>query len=47
MGLKIFNVIIWTIAGVINLMNSDVSKLSYGLTWAALMIYVVGRCFEG
>jgi hypothetical protein len=46
MGLKVFNVIIWTLAGVLTLMGDEVGKFTYGVTWATLMMYVVSRCFE-
>lgn len=45
MGLKIFNVIIWAIAGILNLTNDKISKLSYGLAWGVLMLYLIMYCF--
>ena len=45
MGLKIFNVIIWLLAGIFTLASERVSKLSYGLAWGALMLYLVRYCF--
>lgn len=45
MGLKIFNVIIWFAAGILNLTNDKISKLSYGLAWGVLMLYLVMYCF--
>jgi hypothetical protein len=45
MGLKIFNVIVWAIAGILNLASDKISKLSYGLAWGVLMLYLIMYCF--
>lgn len=44
-GLALFNVIIWTVCGVINLASKEISKFSYGIMWIVLMMYLVDRCF--
>lgn len=44
MNLKIFNVIIWAIAGVLNLACDEISKISYGMMWLVLMMYLVEKC---
>lgn len=47
MGLKIFNVIIWLVAGAINLASDKISKVSYATTWIVLMMYLVIYLLEG
>ena len=44
MNLKIFNVVIWAIAGILNLASNEISKFSYGIMWLVLMMYLVDRC---
>ncbi len=46
MGLKIFNVVIWIIAGITNLTSSNINHFSYALMWVALIILLVARCFD-
>jgi hypothetical protein len=43
--LPIFNVVLWTIIGVVNLSRKEISKISYGLVWSLLMVHLVARCF--
>lgn len=45
MELKIFNVIIWLVAGVLNLASDKISKFSYAAAWIVLMIYLIAYCF--
>lgn len=47
MGLKIFNVIIWAIAGIINLSSKEIDKFQYAIMWIVLMMYLVDKCFVG
>ena len=42
-NLKLFNLIIWGLAGITNLMSDEVSKLSYGLLWGVLMMYLIEK----
>ena len=44
--IRLFNLILWGVAGVCNLMSDDISKLSYGLVWSVLMMYLVGIYIE-
>ena len=46
MGFEIFNVIIWFFAGIINLASEKISRLSYGMTWGVLMMYLIIYCFK-
>ncbi len=40
--LKFVVLILWVLVGVINLVfTEDITKLNYGLVWAALMGYVI------
>lgn len=39
--LKLFNVFIWGLAGICNLMSDEISKFSYGLLWIALMLGLI------
>ena len=45
MELKVFNVIIWFIAGVLNLASKKISKFSYACAWTVLMMYLILYCF--
>lgn len=44
--LNLFNVIIWAIAGIVNLSCKEVSKFSYAITWAILTLFLIIECFE-
>lgn len=43
-GLSLFNVIIWAIAGILNLSCKEISKFSYAIMWVVLMMYLIDRC---
>lgn len=45
-GLDLFNVIIWTIAGVLNLSCKEISKTSYAFMWVVLMMHLIAQCFR-
>ena len=45
-ALYVFNVIIWLIAGVINLASSKIDKFSYTIVWIVLMMNLIGDCIE-
>lgn len=45
-GLYLFNVIVWTACGIINLSCKEISKVSYALMWVVLMINLVGDCIR-
>jgi hypothetical protein len=45
-GLSLFNVIIWAIAGAMNLSCKEVSKYSYAMTWVVLMVYLICDCVK-
>ena len=44
-GLKIFNLVIWSIAGVMNLFSKKIDKFSYSIMWIVLMVYLIDACF--
>ena len=43
-----FNIIIWTMAGILTLLINDekVFKINFILTWVVLMIQLVGNYFD-
>ena len=43
-GLKIFNLVIWLIAGVMNLCSKKIDKFSYAIMWIVLMVYLIDAC---
>lgn len=47
MGLRIFNVIIWTVVGIINLSSKEIDKSQYTIIWIVLMMYLIEKCFVG
>lgn len=44
--LRMFNVIIWTIVGILNLKSNKIDKVSYAITWTTLMVYVIFDLIE-
>ena len=45
-GLSLFNVIIWAIAGALNLASNEIDKFSYAMMWIVLMINLVCDCVK-
>jgi hypothetical protein len=43
-GLSLFNVIIWAIAGAMNLASKKIDKFSYAIMWVMLMINLISDC---
>jgi hypothetical protein len=43
-GLSLFNIIIWAIAGALNLASKEIDKFSYAIMWVVLMINLVSDC---
>lgn len=43
-GLSLFNVIIWAIAGALNLAGKEIDKFSYTIMWVVLMINLISDC---
>lgn len=39
--MKIALVIIWGIIGILNLTFGEISRLSYGMAWFLLMVYMI------
>lgn len=44
MGLKIFNVILWSAIGIIALTSENITKFDYAIMWIALVILLIARC---
>ena len=45
MLLKIFNIILWFMVGVLSMLNPKISKASYFLCWFMLMLYMISYYF--
>lgn len=43
-GLSLFNVIIWAIAGALNLAGKEINKFSYAMMWIVLMLNLIVDC---
>lgn len=46
LGIKIFNVILWFIAGIVVLKSKKITKFDYGCAWIALEMILISFLFE-
>lgn len=44
--IRIFNLVVWLIIGLIVLNDKDITRLSYGLCWGCLLINLIDRAVE-
>ena len=47
MNADLFNLIVWAIIGVLNLIVGNVTRTSYAIMWVILMLQLIENCVVG